>query len=54
MWSMAVCDDNRRQCRELVAALEIYGEENRVAVETEIFMMVFLWQNGWKKGNVMI
>ena len=37
MWSIAVCDDNRRQCRELAALLEIYGEENRIAVETEVF-----------------
>ncbi len=51
MWSMAVCDDNRRQCRELEAALEIYGEENRVAVETEIFYDGFSLAERMEEGK---
>ncbi len=37
MWTIAICDDNRRQCWELGVMLKIYSEERNLAVETETF-----------------
>lgn len=37
MWTIAICDDSRRQCWELGVMLRIYSEERNLAVETETF-----------------
>lgn len=37
MWSIAICDDNRWERYALEEALESYGKERRIAMETELF-----------------
>lgn len=37
MWSIAICDDNRRECYELDVLLDMYCTEREIASETEIF-----------------
>ena len=37
MWSIAICDDNRRVCYKMEELLEAYCEEMEIALETEIF-----------------
>lgn len=34
---IAVCDDDKRNCRKMKEILEMYGEENRIFLETEIY-----------------
>lgn len=37
MWSIAICDDNRRECNEMEELLDTYCEEKKIALETELF-----------------
>ena len=37
MWSIAICDDNRWERYALEEALESYGKERRIVIETELF-----------------
>jgi DNA-binding LytR/AlgR family response regulator len=37
MWTIAICDDNERDCDNLEELLEVYCREKNVAMESELF-----------------
>lgn len=37
MWSIAICDDNKRDCYNLEEMLEFYCREKRIAMESDLF-----------------